>query len=85
MYQNSDGKGYFQRYQYNYLRDQYRQGNRTQEELSALAAIGAGIYNACLEYEGVGIVVIGVTEDKGGTVDDDASELSYRCVYRVFE
>lgn len=85
LYQNSDGKGYFQRYQYNYLRDQYRQGNRTQEELSALAAIGAGIYNACLEYEDVGIVVIGVTEDKGGTVDDNASELSYRCVYRVFE
>ncbi len=85
LYHNSDGTGYFERYQYNYLRDQYRYEDRTAEEISALAAIGAGMYNACLEYEGVGIIVIGVTEDESGTVDDNVSELSYRCVYRVFE
>ncbi len=85
LYHNSDGTGYFERYQYNYLRDEYRYSDRTPEDISALAAIGAGIYNACLEYEDVGIVVVGVTKDEGGTVDDNVSELSYRCVYRVFE
>ncbi len=85
LYHNSDGTSYFERYQYNYLRNEYRNGDRKPEDISALAAIGAGIYNACLEYEDVGIVVIGVTEDEAGNVDDNASELSYRCVYRVFQ
>ncbi len=85
LYHNSDGTGYFERYQYNYLRDRYRDGNSTSEEISALAAIGAGIYNACLEYDDVGIVIMGVTEDEAGTVDDNVSEISYRCIYRVLQ
>lgn len=85
LYHNSDGTGYFERYQYNYLRDEYRYSDRTPEDISALAAIGAGIYNACLEYDDVGIVIMGVTEDEAGTVDDNVSEISYRCIYRVLQ
>lgn len=85
LYHNSDGTGYFERYQYDYLRDQYRYGDGTSEEISALAAIGAGIYNACLEYEDVGIIIMGVTEDEEGTVDDNVSEISYRCIYQVLQ
>lgn len=85
LYHNSDSSGYFERYQYNYLRDEYRYSDRTPEDISALAAIGAGIYNACLEYDDVGTIIIGVTEDEAGTIDDNASEISYRCIYRVLE
>lgn len=85
LYHNSDGTGYFERYQYNYLRDEYRYSDRTPEDISALAAIGAGIYNACLECDDVGIVIMGVTEDEAGTVDDNVSEISYRCIYRVLQ
>ena len=85
LYHNSDSSGYFERYQYNYLRDEYRYSDRTPEDISALAAIGAGIYNACLEYDDAGTIIIGVTEDEAGTIDDNASEISYRCIYRVLE
>lgn len=85
LYSNTDGDSYFERYQYNYLRNEYRDGKRTAEEISALAAIGVGIYNACLEYDGVGTIIIGVMEDEQGTVDDKVSESSYRCVYRVLK
>lgn len=85
LYNDTDGASYFERYQYSYLRNEYRDGKRTPEEISALAAIGVGIYNACLEYDGVGIIIIGVTEDEQGTVDDKVSESSYRCVYRVLK
>ncbi|MBR4084415.1 MAG: hypothetical protein IKK33_09055 [Lachnospiraceae bacterium] len=83
LYHNTDGSGYFGRYQNSYLRNEYRDGKRTPEEISALAAIGVGMYNACLEYDGAGVIIIGVTEDEQGTVEDKVSESSYRCVYRV--
>ena len=62
---------------------QYRQNAKTMEEISALSAIGVGVYSCCLEYDGDEVVLIGLIPDSEKTVDDNVNEMAYRCVYQI--
>ena len=78
----TDGDSYFGQYE-NYVYREYRRNTKTMEEISALSAIGVGVYNSCLEYDGDGVVLIGLIPDSEKTVDDNVNEMAYRCVYQI--
>lgn len=72
---------YYNWYLYDVLQDYYHDGEYG--EVSALAALGVGVYDAYSHYRDSEFVVIGVVENWDKTVDDDCSEISYGCLYSV--
>lgn len=72
---------YYSWYIYDFLQDYYSDGKY--REISALAALGVGVYDIYSHQHDVGFAVIGVVENWDKTVDDDCSEISYGCLYSV--
>lgn len=79
LYTTSDY--YYSWYIYDFLQDYYSDGKY--REVSALAALGVGVYDIYSHQRDVGFTVIGVVEDWDKTVDDNCSEISYGCLYSV--
>ena len=80
---DTSGYGYYHygSYIYGFLSDYYDDGEY--EEVSALSALGVGIYNAMAQTDKDEFIVIGVVEDWDKTVNDNCSEISYGCLYSV--
>ena len=68
-------------YVYSFLSD-YHNG-REYGKVSALAALGVGIYNAMEQADEDEFAVIGVVENWDKTVNDNCSEISYGCLYSI--
>ena len=66
-------------YVYSFLSDYYN--DREYGKVSALAALGVGIYNAMEQVGEDEFAVIGVVENWDKTVNDNCSEISYGCLY----
>lgn len=79
LYTTSDY--YYSWYIYDFLQDYYYDGEYG--EVSALAALGVGVYDIRSHQRDGEFVVIGVVENWDKTVDDDCSEISYGCLYSV--
>lgn len=72
---------YYSWYIYDFLQDFYSDGEY--EEVSALAALGVGIYDISSHQRDSGVAVIGLVKNWDKVVDDDCSEISYGCLYSV--
>lgn len=72
---------YYSWYIYDFLQDYYSDGKY--REVSALAALGVGVYDVYSHQRDGEFAVIGVVENWDKTVDDDCSEISYGCLYSV--
>ena len=68
-------------YLYNFLNSVRREENA--EKLSALSALGIGIYAACEQEPVDKTIIIGVVENWDKAVDDECSEMAYGCLYVV--
>lgn len=69
------------RYLYNYLGSDYRR--KGEKNVDILTALGIGLCNAYPEQNSNAVVVVGVTDNWTKAVDDNASEVSYGCLYSV--
>lgn len=79
-----DGNYYYyysSSYIYGFLSDYY--DDREYEKVSALAALGVGIYGTQAQAGTDEFIVIGVVENWDKTVNDNCSEISYGCLYSV--
>ena len=68
-------------YLYNFLNSVRREENA--DKLSALSALGIGIFAVCEEETTGKTIIIGVVEDWDKVVDDKCSEMAYGCLYVV--
>lgn len=72
---------YYGSYIYGFLSNYYDDGEYG--KVSALAALGVGIYDAMAQAEQDEFIVIGVVENWDKTVNDSCSEISYGCLYSI--
>ena len=72
---------YYGSYIYGFLSNYY--DDREYEKVSALAALGVGIYDAVAQADKDEFIVIGVVENWDKTVNDNCSEISYGCLYSI--
>lgn len=72
---------YYASYAYSFLSNYYNR--KEYDEVSALAALGIGIYHLMPQTDNGEFAVIGVVENWDKTVDDDCSEVSYGCLYTL--
>ena len=72
---------YYGSYIYSFLWD-YNY-NKEYKKISALSALGVGIYDVMSQAADSEFIVVGVVENWDKTVDDDCSEISYGCLYSV--
>lgn len=72
---------YYGSYMYGFLSNYYDDGEYG--KVSALAALGVGIYDAMAQADQDELAVIGVVENWDKTVNDNCSEISYGCLYAV--
>lgn len=80
---NNDGGSYngMAGYCYSFIRDARR--GEMAEDADILTALGMGIFSAYSVEAPNATVIVGVTEDWDKAVDDNCSEVSYRCLYMV--
>ncbi len=69
-------------YYYDYM-DEARKSVKT-GEMDIISALGMGVTSAYSQLDGLGIAVIGVTDDWDKAVDDSCSETSYGCLYMIY-
>lgn len=69
-------------YYYDYM-NEARKSVKT-GEMDIISALGMGVTSAYSQLDGLGIAVIGVTDDWDKSVDDNCSETSYGCLYMIY-
>lgn len=80
-YSTTDFDDGFNRYQYDYVSDMYR--NDDKEDVSDASALGVGIFDVYTKIDTGDVALIGLIEEAENTVDDACNEKAYKCVYQI--
>lgn len=72
---------YYGSYVYEFLQKIYGDGDY--EKVSALSALGVGIFDSIPQADKDQVIIMGVVENWDEAVNDDCSEMSYGCFYSI--